>query len=257
VIKKRLVGVITVRDGWAVQSFGYKRHLPLGRPEVLAENLDRWGVDEILLQCIDRSRHGLGPDLALLERMTKRGLSTPLTYQGGIRNVADGVAAVQAGAERIALDSLLRDNPKEAAALAEPLGAQALIAALPVARTAGTLKWLDHRNDRSTLIPPEVSAVLKSGAISELLLVDWRHEGEVNGFDETLLDEAGLPHLPLIVFGGLSEPAQLRRVLLRPNVVAAGVGHFLSWREHAVQRIKEALRDLPLRPPTYAGACWN
>ncbi len=256
-IKKRLVGVITVRQGWAVQSFGYQRHLPLGRPEVLAENLDRWGVDEILLQCTDRSRKGLGPDLALLERITKMGLSTPLTYQGGIRSVADGVAAVQAGAERIALDSLLRDDPSEAAALAEPLGAQALIAALPMSHGEQGLEWLDHRNGRSRPVPVEVSAVLKSGAISELLLVDWQHEGQAGGFDEALLDAAGLPALPVIAFGGLSEPEQLRRVLGRPQVVAAGVGHFLSWREHAVQQLKEALRGLPLRPATYAGACWT
>jgi cyclase len=257
VIQKRLVGVITVRNGWAVQSFGYQRHLPLGRPEVLAENLDRWGVDEILLQCIDRSRNGLGPDLALLERITKKGLSTPLTYQGGIRSVADGVAAVQAGAERIALDSLLRDDPHEAAALAEPLGAQALIAALPLSHGQQGLEWLDHRNGRSRPVPVEVSAVLKSGAISELLMVDWQHEGQAGGFDETLLDDAGLPALPVIAFGGLSEADQLRRVLGRPQVVAAGVGHFLSWREHAVQQLKVALRGLPLRPATYAGACWN
>ena len=254
-IKKRLVGVITVRQGWAVQSFGYQHHLPLGRPEVLAENLDRWGVDEILLQCIDRA--GLGPDLELLARITKKGLSTPLTYQGGIRSVAEGVAAVQAGAERIALDGLLRDDPKEAAALAEPLGAQALIAALPMSHTGGAPQWLDHRSGRSTPIPSEVAAVLRSGAISELLLVDWRHEGQAGGFDESLIDDAALPALPLIVFGGLSEPAQLRRVLARPNVVAAGVGHFLSWREHAVQQLKEQLLDLPLRPPSYAGACWT
>ena len=49
-IRKRLIGVITVKGGWAVQSFGYARHLPLGRPEILAENLDRWGADEILVQ---------------------------------------------------------------------------------------------------------------------------------------------------------------------------------------------------------------
>ena len=137
-IHKRLVGVITVKQGWAVQSFGYRRHLPMGRPEIVAENLDRWGVDEILLQCIDRSAAGLGPDLALLERINRKGLATPLTYQGGIRNVADGVAAVQAGAERIALDSLLRDHPQQAAALAVPLGALALLGALPLALGRGT-----------------------------------------------------------------------------------------------------------------------
>ena len=93
-IQKRLIGVITVKQGWAVQSFGYRRHLPMGRPEVVAENLDRWGVDEILLQCIDRSRHGLGPDLALLERISRKGLATPLIYQGGIRSVEIGRAHV-------------------------------------------------------------------------------------------------------------------------------------------------------------------
>ena len=255
-IQKRLIGVITVRQGWAVQSIGYRRHLPMGRPEVVAENLDRWGVDEILLQCIDRSRQGLGPDLALLERITRQGLSTPLTYQGGIRSVADGVAAVQAGAERIAMDSLLRDDPRQAAALAGPLGAQALIAALPLAMIDGTPQWLDHRSGRSTPLPPEVAAVLRSGAISELLLVDWQHEGQAGGFDERLLDTCALPGLPLIAFGGLGEPAQLRRVLGRPTVVAAGVGNFLSWREHAVQQLKNQLLGLPLRPAVYARPCW-
>lgn len=255
-IRKRLVGVITVKQGWAVQSIGYKQHLPMGRPEVVAENLDRWGVDEILLQCIDRSGapdgSGPGPDLALLQRITRRGLSTPLTYQGGIRSVADGVAAVQAGAERIAMDSLLRDRPHEAAALAEPLGAQALIGVLPLARVQGQLQWLDHRSRRATPIPAEVAAVLKSGAISELLVVDWQAEGRPEAFDEDLLQDGPLPQLPLIAFGGLSSAAQLRRVLARPAVVAAGIGNFLAWREHAVQALKAQLRDLPLRGPRYA-----
>jgi len=259
VIQKRLIGVITVKQGWAVQSFGYRRHLPMGRPEVVAENLDRWGVDEILLQCVDRSLHRLGPDLALLERISRKGLSTPLIYQGGIRSVADGVAAVQAGAERIAIDSLLRDDPHTAAALAGPLGAQALIGALPLfcAGPGAAAQWLDHRTGRSTLLPAEVAAVLHSGAFSELLLVDWQHEGEAGGFNDALLDAANLPSLPLIVFGGLSEAAQLRRVLNRPQVAAAGVGNFLCWREHAVQRLKTQLLGLPLRAPTYAQPAWT
>ena len=262
-IQKRLIGVITVKQGWAVQSFGYRRHLPMGRPEVVAENLDRWGVDEILLQCIDRSRHGLGPDLALLERISRKGLATPLIYQGGIRSVADGVAAVQAGAERIAIDSLLRDDPHTAAALADPLGAQALIGALPLscagagAAPRASAQWLDHRTGRSTPLPAEVAAVLHSGAFSELLLVDWQHEGEAGGFNDALLDSTSLPSLPLIVFGGLSEAAQLRRVLSRPQVAAAGVGNFLCWREHAVQQLKTQLLGLPLRPPTYAEPAWT
>ena len=259
-IKKRLIGVITVKQGWAVQSFGFQRHLPLGRPEVVAQNLDRWGVDEILLQCIDRSRQGLGPDLDLLARLSRQGLATPLVYQGGIRTVHDAVAVVQAGAERIAVDSLLRDHPAQAHALAEALGAQALIAALPLAWQDGQLQWLDHRQPgrlNATPLPPALLAVLRSGAISEALLIDWRNEGQPAGsagFDDALLDHWPLPNLPLIAFGGLGEVRRLSAVLQRPAVVAAGVGNVLSWREHAVQALKASLIGLPLRPAHYAAA---
>ena len=59
-LRKRLIAVVTVLDGLAVQSFGYQRYLPLGKPECLVENLDRWGVDEIFVQVIDRSARNLG-----------------------------------------------------------------------------------------------------------------------------------------------------------------------------------------------------
>ena len=100
-LKKRLVGVVTIKDGWAIQSMGYKRYLPLGKPECLVENLDRWGADEILVQVIDRSVNGQHPDFDLLERVARLGLETPLIYCGGIRTDEDGVRAIQAGADRL------------------------------------------------------------------------------------------------------------------------------------------------------------
>lgn len=112
-LKKRLIGVVTVRQGWAVQSFNYSRYLPLGKPEVLVENLDRWGADEILIQCIDRSVANAGPDFPLLDRLGALGLSTPLIYAGGIRNAEDAVKAVNLGADRLSVDTLLWDAPHQ------------------------------------------------------------------------------------------------------------------------------------------------
>ena len=101
-LKKRLIAVVTIRNGLAVQSFGYKRYLPIGRPEVVVENLDRWGADEILLQCIDRSVGILsGPDFLTLEKISKTGLSTPLIYAGGIRHAEDAVKAMMEEAEKL------------------------------------------------------------------------------------------------------------------------------------------------------------
>ena len=52
-LKKRLIGVITVKDNKAVQSISYKNYLPIGSPKLVAENLDRWGADEIICLSID------------------------------------------------------------------------------------------------------------------------------------------------------------------------------------------------------------
>jgi cyclase len=255
VIKKRLAGVVTVRRGWAVQSFGYDHYLPLGKPEVLVQNLDRWGADEIFLQCIDRAN--VGPDFELLDRVSRLGLSTPLIYAGGIRSVEDGVRAVQVGADRVCVDALLHDDLSTALALADPLGAQAVIAALPLTCKAGDLLWHDYRNSSDAPFSPELLSALRTGRISEALVIDWRHEGTPGMFDATLVSAFPVSEVPLIAFGGLSEAAQARDLLERPNVAAVAVGNFLNYREHAVQQLKARLGGLPLRPPFYEKSTWN
>lgn len=249
-LKKRLIGVITVKDGLAVQSNGYKRYLPLGTPEILAENLDRWGADEILLQCIDRSTKKLGPEFALLERVGKMGLGTPLIYGGGIRTVDEGIQAIKLGADRICVDALLRDTPDVVGELSRKLGAQALIASLPLSIEKGALHLLDYRLRESKPLDDMTLRLLQDQVVSELLVIDWKNEGKSLGFDLQLLAQFPLLNIPIIAFGGLSEATQLRYVLGLSQVVAVAVGNFLNYREHAISHLKEQLVGLPLRMPT-------
>ena len=250
-LKKRLIGVVTVKDGWAVQSFGYKRYLPLGRPEVLVENLDRWGADEIFVQCIDRSRRGLGPDFETLERVTKGKLSTPLIYGGGIRSLEDGVKIIQAGADRVCLDAMLHDAPHLPLTLAKQLGAQALIASLPLCTSEGAVNWLDYRDGTQRPLSETVLDLFRSMTISEAMIIDWRHEGTPNGFDAELLSSFPLKDTPLIFFGGLSETDLQETVIASPQAVAIAVGNFLSYREHAIQAYKRCLEQDVLRPAAF------
>lgn len=253
-LRKRLIGVVTVRRGWAVQSFGYGRWLPLGRPEVLVENLDRWGADEILLQCTDRA--GAGPDMDLLKRIGRLGLSTPLLYGGGICSVEQATAVVKAAADRIVIDALLHDAPHTVEIISKHLGAQAVVGALPVHHDGTVLQWFDYRSRRSQPLHGEAAAAVRAlfigGVISEAMLTDWKHEGLPNAFDIRLVREAGLPGVPLIAFGGLSEAVQHSALLANPAVVATACGNFLAYREHAVQTLKRTFTGLPLRSPTYA-----
>ncbi|QJD72166.1 HisA/HisF-related TIM barrel protein [Marinobacterium sp. LSUCC0821] len=250
-LKKRLVGVITVKDGQAVQSFGYKRYLPLGSPEILLENLDRWGVDEILLQCIDCSRRSYGPNLALLEQISSEGRSTPLIYSGGVDSEFSAVAAIQAGADRICIDSLLHVSPQSVERISSRLGAQAVIASIPVTAGKGGVEWFDYRRQTSKPIGAELMGILNDRVVSEAFVIDWQNEGVRQGFNADLLGLFASVNTPIIAFGGLSEPDQIKSVLSMPSVSAVAVGNFLAYKEHAVQTYKACLAGLPIREAYY------
>jgi cyclase len=250
-LKKRLAGVVTVKDGWAVQSFGYHRYLPLGKPECLVENLNRWGADEIFVQVIDRSKNASNPDFQLIEKLGKLGLETPLIYAGGVRSVADGVKLIQLGADRIVVDALLHDDLAVVRDLSERLGAQALIGSLPLSWMDNEIKWLNYRSKASTLISDEVLGLIQSGVISEALISDWEHEGMPGGFEQKLVEKFPLKDASIIAFGGISKPNQLSALMDYSGVVSVAVGNFLSYQEQAIQKYKEALTNMPVRLASY------
>jgi len=250
-LKKRLIGVVTIKNGWAVQSIEYKRYLPLGKPECLIENLDRWGADEILVQVIDRSVNGQPPDFNLLERIARLGLETPLIYCGGISSVEDGLRVIQSGADRLVVDSVLHDDPIVVRALSDRLGAQAIIAGLPISWNGSHIEWLDYRNGKCSEISAELMELTELGIVSEVLLIDWKHEGCKAGFEQCIANNLPIFKVPLIAFGGISDSSQMTELLKMKKFAAVAVGNFLSYREHAVQKLKEELATMPIRDPVY------
>jgi cyclase len=254
VVKKRVVGVIPVRRGLAVQSFGYRRYLPLGSPSCLAENLDRWGADEIVLHVVDRWAHGHGPDLELIERVARLGLSTPLVYGGGIRTATDATRVVAAGADRVSLDGLLCESPDDVRAISDVIGAQAVIAAVPLRRVDGRLRWWHHRTGQHrplSRLTAAVGPLAREGVVSELLVADADHDGGAGVFDTTIVEELPDFGLPVIAFGGAADADVCRTLLAHPRVAAIGVGNALAYRETAIQVLRRALVTSDVRPPRF------
>lgn len=228
---KRLIGVITVKDNWAVQSIGYKRYLPLGRPEVIAENYDRWQLDEIFVVDIDRSRSSQGPNFGLLEKITAKNLMTPLCYMGGIRNSNDALNLISLGADRIALDSLFRENPSAVKSISDTIGRQAVIRVQPLIVKGKDILVYDHLS-RSANEKINVQKFIESNShFSELMVIDMLNEGCFDAFNTDLLLPFRESNLQLICFGGITTSMQIKHILSKNGVSAIAIGNSLSYRE--------------------------
>lgn len=228
---KRLIGVITVKDGWAVQSIGYKKYLPLGRPEVIAENYDRWKLDEILVIDIDRSRLELGPNFELLLKITAKRLSTPLCYMGGIRNSSDALQIINSGADRVAVDSLFRTKLDEVYKIANAIGRQAVIKVQPLIKIDSDICTYDHIN-KDSAGPIEIQELTGySSCFSELMIVDVENEGTINSFSKDLLVPFKNQKLQLICFGGITSHPQIKELFANVNISAVAIGNSLSYKE--------------------------
>lgn len=95
-LKKRLGALVFIKNGLVVQSIGFKKYLPIGKPEVVIKNLDEWGSDEIILIDNDSSNI-MQPNIRLLQNIASLKVRTPLVYGGGIKNEKDAIQCIKNG----------------------------------------------------------------------------------------------------------------------------------------------------------------
>ena len=93
-LKKRLIGSINIKNGWAVQSFNFQKYLPIGKPKYSLDFLDKWGVDEIVVHDISATPNNSLPRFSLLNEITKKA-SIPVTYGGGLNSVKKMIKVFQ------------------------------------------------------------------------------------------------------------------------------------------------------------------
>lgn len=253
-LKKRIIGGIIVRNGIAVQSIGFHRYLPLGDPAILAENLNRWGIDEILLLDISASKRDEGPSLDLVRRVARK-CFVPLTVGGGVRNVNDVRSVIGAGGDKIAVNTAACTDPALLRRIADRFGEQCVVASLDaVPNPLGG--YLVH--SRGVLGAIDLIAMARrfvAEGAGELLLTSVARDGSKLGYDIDLLRLAGRNiTVPLIAMGGVGRPEHLLEALVLPNVSGVAAANFFSFTEHSALIAKGELcaRGIALRADTYA-----
>ena len=245
-LKKRLIGLVVVKGNWAVQSFSYSRYLPLGKPEVIVENLDRWGVDEIVVISIDKSLKNDGPDFHLIQKLGKLNLTTPLTFGGGIRNAEDSLKIIELGADRLIVTDLISSNLLELEKISNLIGYQSIVVSLPIIKENNNYLIVNYitKNEISNKI---IFSISSNNLCSEFMAVDYLNEGYQNSFDMEIVNFISKFKKPIIVFGGISENDQISKLLKMKSIVGIGIGNFLSYKENSVIEIKEKINSTFLR----------
>ncbi len=233
---KRLIGVITVKDNIAVQSFGYQKYLPLGKPEILVKNLDRWGVDEILVNVIDRSEKNLGPDFNILNKIKKFKITTPLIYGGGINSFEEANNVIKNGADRILVENLFYDKSNDIKKISNKIGSQSIIMSLPLTVYNNELFQFDYKIKKK--IQLKKSFLNCFNFVSEILIIDYENEGLENKFNEKIIEKFPVSEKSVIVFGGVHGDEKIRRLLNKNNIGAIAIGNSLNYKEHCVKKIK-------------------
>ena len=108
-INKRIIPVIIIKAGLVVQSYGFRRYQPIGRPKFIVEYLSSWDCDEIILLDIDATMESRHITLSLINDMSKN-ISVPLTVGGGISSLHIAELYFKNGADKVAINSLFTDG---------------------------------------------------------------------------------------------------------------------------------------------------
>jgi imidazole glycerol-phosphate synthase subunit HisF len=246
VLSKRIVGAILVRNEWVVQSIGFRRYLPIGRPEIAAEFLDDWGVDEILLVDLSASqkeRSDNEPNYSLIKKVS-RNTFVPILYSGGIAKLDHIGKAVSSGADKVALTTALVSSPALIEDGSSAYGSQCIVAGIDVQLDAkyGYRAFINGGSNATALNPLALAKRAVELGAGEVLVNSIPRDGSKVGFDVTLLrDVCRAVSAPVIGMGGAGDFNHFLEAFEQSSVGALVAGNMLSFSEHSVSALKAFL----------------
>jgi cyclase len=249
-LSKRIIACLDVRDGQVVKGINFEGLRGAGDPAELARRYNREGVDELVILDITATlerRRALADTI----RAVAQELFIPLAVGGGIRTDADAAAAVDAGADKVSLNTAALSNPGLITMLANRYGSQAVIVAIDAKRDGkGFAVYARSGQAAAARDAVDWAREAESRGAGEILLTSIDRDGTKIGFDcEMTAAVSEAVSIPVIASGGAGGLEHFLDVFTRGKAdaaLAASIFHFAETRVHA---LKEYLRghDIPVR----------
>lgn len=241
---KRIIGTVVVKNNIAVQSIGFNKYLPIGKPEIVVEYLCSWGIDEIVVIDIDASKEGRSFCLDLLARIAKK-CFVPLTIGGGIKDVETAKHIIAGGADKLCLNATLFNSIELVSTLANIFGSQCLIGSIVHSKLPGKEEGnvYDYVNKKITDMPVlDFCSKLQDYGVGEIMLNSVLADGSLTGFDLPLIQKiTEVSKVPVIAGSGAGKVEHFVNLFTQTAAAAAAAGNFWNYSEHSVANVKAAL----------------
>ena len=244
-LKKRIIANLTLLNGIVVQSIGFNKYLPVGKPKISVEFLNQWGIDEIIISDMSATSNNRSPLFETYKKLSLK-CNVPLTIGGGIKSIDDIRGLLNVGADKIFINSYALSKPEFISEAASIFGNQCVIVAIDAIKDKDENYFVyDHISKKATtknLIDwAEEASELGAG---ELFINNVDNDGFYTGYDLNLAKQiSSIVKVPVIICGGAGKPSHIYDVLTSTNVAAAAVGNYFHFNEHSVIKTKALLKQ--------------
>lgn len=248
-LAKRIIPCLDVDNGRVVKGVKFVDIRDAGDPVEIAKRYNEDGADEITFLDITASHEGRDTTVQTVERMAAE-VFIPLTVGGGIRNIDDIRRMLNAGADKVGINSAAVSNPDFVKAAADRFGAQCIVVAIDakqISQPGEPPRWeiFTHGGRKPTGIDAiEWATRMTDYGAGEILLTSMDRDGTKNGFDLGLTRAVSdAVSVPVIASGGVGNLQHLVDGIIEGGadaVLAASIFHF---GEYTIPQAKAYMRE--------------
>jgi len=249
-LTKRIIACLDVRDGQVVKGVQFQQLRHAGDPGELARRYNVEGIDEVVILDITATLEKRQAMARTIDAVARE-IFLPLTVGGGIRTEDDAAAAVEAGADKVSLNTAALKDPNLITTLARRYGSQAVIVAIDAKRREGGFAvYVRSGTADAARDAVEWAKEAESRGAGEILLTSMDRDGTKAGFDcEMTAAVSRAVAIPVIASGGAGTFDHFTDVFTDGCADAALAASIFHYAESSVADLKRHLRDrgIPVR----------
>lgn len=245
-LTKRIIPCLDVKDGRTVKGINFENLTDVGDAVSLGQHYAQAGADELVYLDISATAEGRNTFTHLVERIAD-GINIPFTVGGGINTIDDAARLLDAGADKISINSAAIRNPELIDRIATRYGSQFVVVAIDARLSNKDNLW--HATTHSGR--QETDRELFSWALEaqergagEILFTSMNHDGTRAGYPcETFARLAERLHIPIIASGGAGSAEHIAEVLTQGKADAALAASIFHYGEITISDLKQYLHD--------------